>query len=475
MCKSVEERKTRFHEICGQTTFSPAKYINLIKKNRNYRMYVISHMCQHGGDWFVRIAALISVGRLAKGSSTALSMIVLCRTIPEMVISPFGGALADRFDRKMLMVRLDLVAAISVLSYMVAVYWGDVRLLFAATCLRSAIQALYNPVTSSIVPLLVPDAEDLKIAVTINGMIWSGMLLFGGWFAGLTSAKFGVHFCYLFDALTYVISAGFISRLDGEFTVNDNSKRKPGKDATTISTFNYVLQALQTVIRMNSELFRYIWHCGFGLLILVKCTGCLIWGPSDVLNVSFTHVEGSEAESSKRMGILYSFIGLGCLFGPIIVNSTFVHGKKPRTLQLSVIVAQLMMAMGWFGIACNSSSFQMICIFTSVRTLGSAIIWINSTLLLQNLSSPEFLGRMLGLEFALSRVSETAIALITGRLEDTGSSKQYIALMASCIGVISFTLWSVYHLLGLGAANDKWNEANNDKETLISHNGETIA
>jgi len=155
----------------------------------------------------------------------------------------------------------------------------------------------------------------------------------------------------------------------------------------------------------------------------------------------------------------------------VLVNSFFIC----RTLQLSVIVAQLMMAMGWFGIACNSSSFQMICIFTSVRTLGSAIIWINSTLLLQNLSSPEFLGRMLGLEFALSRVSETAIALITGRLEDTGSSKQYIALMASCIGVISFTLWSVYHLLGLGAANDKWNEANNDKETLISHNGETIA
>lgn len=160
----------------------------------------------------MRIAALISVGRLAKGSSTALSMIVLCRTIPEMVISPFGGALADRFDRKMLMIRLDLVAAVSVLSYMVAVYCGDVRMLFAATCLRSAIQALYNPVTSSIVPLLVPDAEDLKIAVTINGMIWSGMLLFGGWFAGLTSAKFGVHFCYLLDALTYVISAGFICK-----------------------------------------------------------------------------------------------------------------------------------------------------------------------------------------------------------------------------------------------------------------------
>lgn len=82
---------------------------------------------------------------------------------------------------------------------------------------------------------------------------------------------------------------------------------------------------------------------------------------------------------------------------------------------------------------------------------------------------------MLGLEFALSRVSETAIAFITGRLEDAGSSKQYIAVMASCIGVISFTLWSIYHFLGLGAADDKWNEANKDKETVISHSGETMA
>ncbi len=208
MCKvyDVEARKSMFQRLfCTKASFSPAACASLIRSNRNYRLYLFSHMCQHGGDWFVRIAALISVGRLAAGSSTALSMLVLCRTIPEMVISPFGGILADKFDRRVLMVRLDVIAAISVSSYMLAVLSGNVNMLFAATIIRSSIQALYNPVTTSIVPLIVTDAEDLKIAVTMNGMIWSGMLLFGGWFAGLASALFGVQVCYIIDSLTYVL------------------------------------------------------------------------------------------------------------------------------------------------------------------------------------------------------------------------------------------------------------------------------
>ncbi len=88
---------------------------------------------------------------------------------------------------------------------------------------------------------------------------------------------------------------------------------------------NVIIQASRSFIRMNSELFTYIWRCGFGLLVFVKASGCLIWGSADVLNVSFTHVEGDEAESSKRMGVLYSFIGLGCLCGPVI--GTYLWGQ----------------------------------------------------------------------------------------------------------------------------------------------------
>mmetsp|Transcript_7356 Transcript_7356/g.11204 ORF Transcript_7356/g.11204 Transcript_7356/m.11204 type:complete len:185 (-) Transcript_7356:65-619(-) len=149
-------------------------YIDLVKTNRNYRLYLISHMCQHIGDWFVRIAALVSVGRLTHGSSTALSILIMCRTIPEVLITPIGGVLADRFDRRNMMIRLDTIAAISVLSYLVAIWTSNVVFLFASTAVRSLIQALYDPVTKSIVPMLVDDPESLKRAATLNGMMWSG-------------------------------------------------------------------------------------------------------------------------------------------------------------------------------------------------------------------------------------------------------------------------------------------------------------
>lgn len=60
-------------------SFLVGDYYKLIQTNRNYRLYLFSHMCQHAGDWFVRIAALISVQRITDGSSTALAIVVMCR------------------------------------------------------------------------------------------------------------------------------------------------------------------------------------------------------------------------------------------------------------------------------------------------------------------------------------------------------------------------------------------------------------
>jgi MFS family permease len=129
---------------------------------------------QHAGDWFVRIAALVSVRRLTQGSSTALSILVMCKTLPEVLFTPFGGMIADRFDRKKAMMRLDIIAGFVVMSYILAVRSENVHYLYLATIARSIIQAFYDPTTKSITPMIVIDAQDLKRAATLSGMIWSG-------------------------------------------------------------------------------------------------------------------------------------------------------------------------------------------------------------------------------------------------------------------------------------------------------------
>ena len=101
-----------------------------------------------------------------------------------------------------------------------------------------------------------------------------------------------------------------------------------------------------------------------------------------MLNASFSFVEGDESETSRRMGIIYSCVGFGCLIGPFLANATVARGDRPDTLQLSCIGAFLFLVVGWLGIA-NAPNFKVICAFTVLRCIREAIIWMNATLLLQ--------------------------------------------------------------------------------------------
>lgn len=147
-------------------------YYNLLRYNRNYRLYLLSHCMQHTGDWFIRIAVILSIERLAPDSSTAISIIVLCKVIPEVVITPYGGILSDTFDRRKIMIALDSVAAIVTLGFIFAYRSGNAINLYIVASLRACIVSLYEPTTKSIFPMFINDPEDLRRAATLNGSAW---------------------------------------------------------------------------------------------------------------------------------------------------------------------------------------------------------------------------------------------------------------------------------------------------------------
>ena len=266
------------------------------------------------------------------------------------------------------MTTYDCLAAFSVLGYIYALRLNSMVILGFVTVIRSGIGAAYRPVTQSFVPLIVNNKEDLKRVGTIDGMIWSGMLVIGGFIAGSASARFGVEFCYIIDSITYIISALVMLKVQGDFSAKHAlSDEQLGRSNASITEF-----------------IRYLWHSGFSLLIFLKASGCMMYGSQDVLNASFSNVEGDEAETSRRLGLIYSSIGIGYFFGPIIVNCTIVDGRKIATLQKAVLAGIVFLTVGWLGLGSSSSySFILICAFTSIREIGTAIIWIFSTVILQ--------------------------------------------------------------------------------------------
>ena len=124
--------------------------------------------------------------------------------------------------------------------------------------------------------------------------------------------------------------------MDNQVEKSDEVKqRKIDKIKSYFATF---LNGLKSIISMSKSFIIYLWFSGFALCAFLKACGSLTWGAVDVLNASFAMVHGDEAETSRRMGIIFSCAGFGCLIGPLIANATITKGDEPHTYQVSFFV-----------------------------------------------------------------------------------------------------------------------------------------
>ena len=95
----------------------------------------------------------------------------------------------------------------------------------------------------------------------------------------------------------------------------------------------------------------------------------------------------------------------------------------------------------------------------------------------KNLTKPEFLGRILGLEYSLARVSETIIAFAVGKMVDKGRSTNEISFFSAGIALFFVIFWGTYHATGRGAAQVRFNiigDGSNctEKKTFIEYEDE---
>lgn len=445
-----DKQQQQSHKAGARGDFDFMDYWRVLKGYPMYRAYLFSHLCQHMGDWFVRIASIILVQEFSS-SGTALANLALSKLLPQAIFSQLGGLVADRFDRRNCMILLDLLSGFVALGYLLAIQYKSLPILYVVSMLRSSLGAIYYPVTTGIVPLLVTDVHDLQLAVTLNSAAWGLSSIFGGLFAGVLATVVGLSACYVIDFVTYVLSALFIYwKVTGNFRVTSHHDKGPSHGKNVCS---------------------YLWHCGFGLMVCLKGSASFLWGIVDVVNPQFATVYTEEGEvdekvTSIHMGMLFSVIGTGCTIGPYLINF-ITDARRPHTMQRACLIGLGFLTGGWLAIS-RAQSFSMFLFFTLFRCMGSGTVWANSTVLLQTLSEKQLLGRVLGMEFTMTTLLEAGTASLAGFLYDeAGLSKNEIAFWGACLGVLVCLFWAVYYSLGLGAAHPRFNTTTPD-ETIMS-------
>lgn len=173
-------------------------------RHRNFRLYFIGQTISNTGNWLTNIALTLLVLRLT-GSGLHVGLLAGCQYGPMLVLSAWGGAIADRFNKRHLLLltqSLEMAqsTALAVFAFMPHPPIVGLYLLALA---GGTFLAFDNPLRRSFVSEMVPPS-DIPNAVVLYSTIVNVSRVFGPALAGLLIVTFGYGWCFTLDAVSYL-------------------------------------------------------------------------------------------------------------------------------------------------------------------------------------------------------------------------------------------------------------------------------
>ncbi len=405
-------------------------YIRLLRSNPDFAKLWAAQVVSLLGDWFntIVISALIVV--YTEGTNyqgIAVSGYLIARLIPPLLMRPYAGVLADRFDRKRLLIISDVLRAIAVLGLLIATQGPEyLPLIYVFTVLQFLIASIFEPARNALMPSVLY-RDQLVLGNTLSSITWSAMLAIGAIIGGIVAELFGIQVALIIDSGTFLLSAVIVMTL----TVPETPSSEIGEKARVV---------LDKSKRTFLDGVRYLFkHPATAAAIFVK-SGLSIGSVDAVLIIYGTQLFVIGDQGTTSLAILWTAFGVGSIIGPIITNR-FSDGSV-RVLRRLVIVGFMMVITGWilWGL---SPSLELAVLAVMVRAMGGSVNWTYSSVIIQKIVPDEYLGRMFSLDFAGFELVQGISAITVGILIDavgTGNVS-VIVLGTGILSFIPFTIW----------------------------------
>lgn len=173
--------------------------------HRNYRLLWGGTLISSSGDWMDQIALNWFVVEMS-GSAFELALVNLCRGLPILVFTLIGGAMADRLERRRLMMVTQSSAMLLafVLAALVLTGTATIASVLMVATARGIVISFNLPARHSLIPELVP-ATDLANAVALNSLTNNVTKILGPALAGLIIAWLGTGACFLINGLSFLV------------------------------------------------------------------------------------------------------------------------------------------------------------------------------------------------------------------------------------------------------------------------------
>ena len=300
-------------------------------------------------------------------SEVWVGLIGLAQVIPLVSISIFGGQIADRLDRRKVLLVTQVLLALCSAALAVGAWMGNPPLaaIFVIVGLAAGIGAIDNPARTATLPNLVSHSR-LPGALALNFGVFQAALIAGPAIGGLVLSTAGLTAAYAFDAITFAASwfAVFLlppQKPQGEVKESRWQAVKSGlafawKQRTILGTFSVDLAAM--IFGMPRAVFP-------------------------ILALAIYHV------GPTGLGFLYSAVGIGAVIA--VLTSGWVRGRESLGKIVVAAVSVWGFAIIAFGLVGN---FWLAMLFLIIAGMGDSISAICRNTIVQSLTPDHLRGRI---------------------------------------------------------------------------------
>jgi MFS family permease len=357
---------------------------------RNFRLFFIGQLISQVGNWLTLITQTLLVLKLTH-SGLAVGLLAATQFAPVLVLGPFAGLVADRSDKRKLLLTVQTLAMVESFTLAVLAFHPHPPVLgiFATALLGGVTVAFDNPTRRAFVVEMVPE-EDVHNAVSLNSALMTSSRIVGPALAGLLITTVGYGWCFLADGVSYiaVLAALFMMR-PSELRLPPLAQRGRGM----------VREGLRYVASVPD-----LWVP----LVVMAIIGTLTFNFQVVIPL---FVKRTFHGTDATFTLLYSVISVGSLTGALATAR-----------RRSVSVMQIVIAAAFFGVAdvAFALSPNLRASFPLAFLVGvtSIAFMTASTTIVQVRSNPDMRGRVLALQ-AMVFLGTTPIGgPITGFLSD---------------------------------------------------------
>ncbi|HEX5709243.1 MAG TPA: MFS transporter [Pyrinomonadaceae bacterium] len=440
-------------------------YRQLLAANPDFRRLWTGQVVSEIGDWLNNIAVLALAIQLAGDSGVGLAIAVyaIARHVPLFVFGPVAGVVADRLDRRRVMIAADVLRAVLALGFLLADRLQSLAVIYAVAASLFAVASFFSSARRASIPNIVRGPDELLTANALTSSTFAATVAVGSALGGVVAAFVARDIIFVVNALTFLASAEMIRRIRGRLSRRDERSQTESLEASDdarafegAAKTSSLLAQLGAVLRRAAGEFReglrYVRGSSVLSAVFVVTAG---WGLGNGAaralysifgaRLGVEAMDGSEwvargyVERPTDFGISVLFVamGVGGIVGAALARR-FNRGEHlgPRIGRSMVFDG---LALSVFSLMPNLWGAALLLV---AREINFAIWWTAQQTLVMRTTDDAYAGRVFATSETLTTLMMVGSMLASGAASDRLGIRP-VALAGGVVIACSGMLWFV--------------------------------